>query len=126
MRYLIVFSGILFATSSGLLHADCVDRVVATQQRLSEVVGELSPAQQTEVNALLLNLCELREPGASVVHAPDRNVITTHGLNERQSATQAQDTTVVVGVDASPRHYYPRKPERPQRPERVRKPLKTE
>lgn len=106
MRYLIVFSGFLVFSSSAFSHSDCVDRVIQAQQRLAPMVGELSPAQQAEMSAVLMDLCTPRDAGASVVREPGRTSYTTHGLNEGPHIEPAQDTPVIIGVEVDrPRHY---------------------
>ena len=91
------------ALYAGSTQADCVARVIDTQAQVQALYGELDPHDNTRLTALLLDLCEERDPGSSVSRTPERTVITTHGLNEKQIVVQEGDVPVYVEIDGGRR-----------------------
>ena len=100
MRYLIVFVSVFLFANTAIAHTDCAQEAARAQQRIENLVGDEAHQHRTELAAILVELCQSRPAGASVVRTPDRKVITTYGLNEGQVVESGSDTTVIVGVDA--------------------------
>lgn len=81
------------------VEAECIERVSQTQSDIEAVLTEpINADQRTHMTALLLRLCEGREPGSSVVEQPGRTVITTHGLNEDPQIQQSTGVSI-FGVE---------------------------
>lgn len=100
MRYLIVFVSVFLSSFAAPANADCVQDAARAQQRIENLLGEQAHEHRTELAAVLVELCQSRPAGASVVRTPDRKVITTYGLNEGQVVESSTDTAIIVGVDA--------------------------
>lgn len=102
-----------------LAYADCITEVARTQERIEAMTGGLDTRQQIELTALLLDLCQQREPGSGVVHGAERTAITTHGLNTRERDIDCvdQDVPLVIGVDVDADRSRKRRPDRPERME---------
>ena len=94
-------------------YADCISEVAHTQERIEAMVGAMDTRQQIELTALLLDLCQQREPGSGVVHTEQRTAITTHGLNPRERDIDCvdQDVPLVIGVDVDGDRGRKRRPE---------------
>lgn len=85
------------------VQAECTERVSQTQSDIEAVLTEpMNADQRTRMTALLLRLCEEREPGSSVVEQPGRTVITTHGLNEDPQVRRT-DNAAILGVEIQAR-----------------------
>ena len=100
-------------------YADCFSEVARTQERIEAMVGAMDTRQQIELTALLLDLCQQREPGSGVVHGEQRTAITTHGLNPRERDIDCvdQDVPLVIGVDVDGKRSRKHRPDRPERME---------
>jgi hypothetical protein len=100
----LLFIAVLLAPAA---YADCVDDVVAAQADIEAIVGALDARQQVELTATLLELCDKRVVGSSVLENDDRRAFTTHGLNPEQvkpvSELGSQGVPVIIDAEvASP------------------------
>lgn len=84
-------------------YADCVDDVVTAQADIEAIVGALDARQQVELTATLLELCDKRVVGSSVLETDEQRGFTTHGLNpERTDSTRnpvGQGVPVIIDAE---------------------------
>ena len=91
----------------GAAFALCEERVADAQAQIeASLDASLTARERAEIMAVLFQLCEPRQPGASVYEDENRTARTTHGLNPRTRRTEQDEAAAIIAVevDARRRH----------------------